>query len=282
MARLALSVIIPTLDRDAAVARVLADLAPQLSPASEVLVVDQGRDPGPVRRAAAAHGFRHLAAPREGLPRARNRGLAHTTGEVVLFLDDDTRLHPGCVRAHLQAYDDPRVGGVGGQIFERSVRPNADHTVNRLDLGGRVRTNLTGGERVRVHTLKGANMSLRRAALDQVGGFDPAYGGTAFLEDADLSVRVAAAGWELWYVPEAAVDHLSEPGGGVRVGSLRRTETWRFHNTGVFARRHRGPAALLPVALTFSAIAARRSIEWGDPSAFPELVGALWRGWRYP
>ncbi|MEZ4237535.1 MAG: hypothetical protein R3F59_15590 [Myxococcota bacterium] len=43
----------------------------------------------------------------------------------MLFLDDDARLHPGCLDAHRAAFVDPTVGGVVGQIVERVLRPNA-------------------------------------------------------------------------------------------------------------------------------------------------------------
>jgi len=214
-----------------------------------------------------------------GLPAARNAGLAQTTGRVVLFLDDDVRLATGCLAAHVAAYADPRVGGVVGRIDEARVRPNASTTVNRVGFGGRVRTNLQGARRQPIATLKGCNMSFLRRAIEQAGGFDPAYSGTAFLEDADASTRVAAAGWELWFEPAAGLQHLSVPSGGVRQPDPHRTEWWRFHNTGYYVRRHRSPLAAPSVALTFAAIASRRAWSWRRPTAMVSLMGALWKGW---
>jgi cellulose synthase/poly-beta-1,6-N-acetylglucosamine synthase-like glycosyltransferase len=53
------------------------------------------------------------------------------------------------------------------------------------------------------------NLAVRRTAYDQAGGYDAAM--TAG-EDADLCRRVAAAGWELVYQPEATVEHEPRPG----------------------------------------------------------------------
>lgn len=269
--RTRIAVVICTRDRPDRLRRVLADLREQ--PPDELVVVDQSERVQPIE------GLRHVVDEGRGLPRARNLGLRQVDSEVVLFLDDDVLLLPGCVDAHRRAYEDPRVGGVVGRIVERTLRPNARSTTNRLDRAGRVRTNLEGREPVPIETLKGANMSFRRSALLEAGGFDEGYAGTAFLEDADASVRVARRGWSLRFEPDAAVVHLSEPTGGVRVGDRLRTEWWRFHNTGRFVRLHRGRAAVLPMALAFTAVAVRRAAEWRQPEALPKLLRALHRGW---
>jgi cellulose synthase/poly-beta-1,6-N-acetylglucosamine synthase-like glycosyltransferase len=49
-----------------------------------------------------------------------------------------------------------------------------------------------------------ANAAFRRDALQQTGGFDP---NCQTGEDVDISIRVSRAGWELWYEPEAVVNH---------------------------------------------------------------------------
>lgn len=271
---LRVSVVVCTRNRPDRLAALLADLREQ--PAEEVVVVDQSDAVRPLV------GVIHIVDEGRGLPRARNLGVARSQGDVVLFFDDDVRLLPGCVEAHREAYRDPLVGGVVGRIVERSLRPNAPSTTNRIDRCGRVRTNLEGLAPVQVEVLKGANMSFRRAALDGLGSdgvwFDEGYAGTAFLEDADLSARVAARGWVLRYVPQAGVVHLSEPSGGVRVGDRLRTERWRFHNTGRFLRKTRGALSVMPALATFSAIALRRSWELRRPDAAPWLMGAFLQG----
>jgi|HubBroStandDraft_6_1064221.scaffolds.fasta_scaffold720757_2 cellulose synthase/poly-beta-1,6-N-acetylglucosamine synthase-like glycosyltransferase len=49
-----------------------------------------------------------------------------------------------------------------------------------------------------------ANVAFRREALRETGGFDP---NCQTGEDVDISIRVSRAGWELWYEPEAVVNH---------------------------------------------------------------------------
>jgi N-acetylglucosaminyl-diphospho-decaprenol L-rhamnosyltransferase len=54
--------------------------------------------------------------------------------------------------------------------------------------------------------LVGAVLLLRREAVDEVGGFDPAF--FMFSEEVDLCYRMRAAGWAVEFTPEAEFVHL--------------------------------------------------------------------------
>jgi N-acetylglucosaminyl-diphospho-decaprenol L-rhamnosyltransferase len=56
-----------------------------------------------------------------------------------------------------------------------------------------------------VDWLSGACLLVRRAAFDEVGGFDPLF--FMYFEEADLARRLAGRGWETWYEPRAVVLH---------------------------------------------------------------------------
>lgn len=125
-----LSLVICTLDRPAAVRRLLEALRHQQRPADEVLVVDASDDEATVDvvRAAAVQWPGHLrhrpaTADERGLTRQRNVGVAETTGELVAFLDDDTVPDPGYVGALLKCFArHPGAAGVGGVIVEHGWR----------------------------------------------------------------------------------------------------------------------------------------------------------------
>ena len=51
----------------------------------------------------------------------------------------------------------------------------------------------------------GCCMLIRRAALDQIGLFDEGY--FIYCEDVDWFLRAKAAGWEVWYVGDAVIEH---------------------------------------------------------------------------
>ncbi len=278
------AVVVATYNRGAELVDTLRDVQQQLPASGEVWVVDQSE--ATVRR--DNHDFVawlnddrfHWIEQEPSLPRARNTGIARSSADIVWFIDDDVRLSEGCLDGHLRAYKDPRVGGVVGAITERTLRPNAPVTTNRVATNGRVLTNLEGSVAQDIETLKGCNMSFRRRALEQVELFDPGFGGTAFLEDADVSTRVLHQGWVLRFEPTAHLTHLATDRGGVRMGDAIATECWRFQNTGRFVRKHRNRITWPLVMTTFAGIALKRAVQWKDPSAPASLMRALLRGMK--
>jgi GT2 family glycosyltransferase len=164
-----------------------------------------------------------------GLSRARNRGVADSRCELVVFIDDDALPEQGWLEAHRSAFVDERVGAAGGPIrlsFEGRERPrwltaSFEPLLGAYDLGPAA---LRYGEHGH-DTPSGGNMSFRRSALEQVGPFDIGLGrrGVALLagEEYELSYRLLRAGWEAVYEPRAAVVHLIDAE-RMRVGYFRR------------------------------------------------------------
>jgi GT2 family glycosyltransferase len=277
----AIDVLICTLDRGVAAAGVARQALAQLGPDDAVLILDQSDDGGALAARVAAIGDPRLTlarGPRRGLPEARNRALASTSRPLVVFFDDDVTLSPGCLPAHRAAFGDPQVAGTVGRTIERPPAWNAAPGTCRVGRGGRVRVHLDGSDARDVESLKGCNMGLRRAAVDAVGAFDPGYKGTSFLEETDVSERLRRAGHRLRFVPAAAVTHHRAPAGGVRAGDAASVERWRFHNTGRFLMRNRGPGAVAVAGPVFLAIAVHRALRWGSPRAAFALPAAFVAG----
>jgi hypothetical protein len=96
-ADLTLSVVLPTRDRPALLARAVASVIAQRYPSWQLVVVDDG-DTGAVAETLATVQDARIAVvegPRRGLGAARNAGLDAATGDVVCYLDDDNVMHPG-------------------------------------------------------------------------------------------------------------------------------------------------------------------------------------------
>lgn len=181
----------------------------------EVLVVDNGssddtpalldiwRRSGPRRRV--------IVEPNVGLSHARNTALRASDREVVIFTDDDALVPPTWARAHLSAYRTEfppgAAGGPVGLVWP-SGRPTwvGDELTpwySGLDLGD------VDGQFPGEHGPYGTNMSVWREAALAVGGFDTRFGRTGrrllSSEERVMSHRLSAAGWQLRYVPAAAV-----------------------------------------------------------------------------
>jgi N-acetylglucosaminyl-diphospho-decaprenol L-rhamnosyltransferase len=159
-----------------------------------------------------------------GFARANNQALAQAAGAYLLLLNSDTAVHSGALPAlvaFLEAH--PAAGAVGPRLlngdgslqaachpmltparefwrltFLNALWPRATYPMRRWS---------TQRPR-RVEVIKGACLLLRRAALDQVGPLDEGY--FMYTEEVDLCYRLAQAGWELWYLPQAVVTHYGE------------------------------------------------------------------------
>ncbi len=185
----ALSVVIPTRERLPYLDVALSSLRAEAERAgAEVLVVEDGAPSQATRQLAELRGARYVAVDGSGLNAARNTGVAHTTGALVAFLDDDVRVRPGWLAALLRAAaEHPGTDVFAGRILAALEGP-APRTCGReqppvtaLDLGER-----DGPARF----AWGANMAIRRSALERVGPFDPRLGGAG--DEQEWQERAAA------------------------------------------------------------------------------------------
>jgi cellulose synthase/poly-beta-1,6-N-acetylglucosamine synthase-like glycosyltransferase len=153
-----------------------------------------------------------------GVVAALNAGLEAARADIIAITDDDAVPRPDWlarINTHFRA--DPKVGGVGGRDwlhYDGKVDDGARKVVGRVQWFGRVIGNHhlgVGGPR-EVCVLKGANMSVRRAAIQSVR-FDKRLRGTGAQVHNELafSLAVKRAGWKLIYDPAVAVDHYLAP-----------------------------------------------------------------------
>jgi glycosyltransferase involved in cell wall biosynthesis/GT2 family glycosyltransferase len=158
----------------------------------------------------------------QGLSGARNSGVAACSGEVVAFLDDDAVAAPDWLERLAEAYRDPNVLGAGGTVRPAWVAGKPSWFPAEFDwVVGCTHSGMPKQPEA-VRNLVGANMSLRREALLEAGGFRHELGriGTipAGCEETDLCIRVG----KLWpegkilYDPAAAVDHYVPAARGTR------------------------------------------------------------------
>ncbi len=229
-------------------ARSLPAVVPQVA---EVVVIANIPGSAP----ADAHGARVLAGQRPlGYAANLNRGIAETTGELVLVNNPDAVPEPGAVAAlvaFMEAH--PRCGVAGPQLLDpdgawqpsRRRFPTVGGTlVRRTPLRllfpplERQRSHYNLDERptepVRADWMLGGSLLLRRSMLDRLGGYDPGF--RMYGEEIDLCYRAAKAGWERWYVPEAVVRHRWDALSDRRF--LSRRTLWHWRSVLRFARKH--------------------------------------------
>jgi GT2 family glycosyltransferase len=147
-------------------------------------------------------GVRIVRAGAERSPaHARNAGAEHATGEWLLFLDADCRAPHDLLARYFAQEVAPDVGALAGEV---TPAPDAVTIAERY---GSARSFLNQRAHLAHSYLPravAANLMVRRAAFEQVGGF---YEGVRAAEDTDFSWRLQRAGWRLELRPQATVEH---------------------------------------------------------------------------
>jgi N-acetylglucosaminyl-diphospho-decaprenol L-rhamnosyltransferase len=219
-------VAIATRDRRADLERTLERLL-ALPERPRVVVADNGsRDGTP---AAIRARFAEVEVLELGENRgagARNAAVERLRTPYVAFSDDDSWWAPGALRRAAALLDaHPRVGLLAGRILVGvDERPDpVCELMRRSPLGPGA---APGGPGRPVLGFVACGAIVRREAYLAAGGFDARYGIGG--EERPLAVDLAAAGWELRYVPEV-VAHHHPAGGGTRPGrqaAMLRNDVW--------------------------------------------------------
>jgi GT2 family glycosyltransferase len=228
VAQVELSVVIPSRRRERVLSetlRRLSEQAPDLP--VEVIVVYDG--PSPERRiaietaGAAAVPLRVAEQEPLGPAAARNRGVAMAEGAAVLFLGDDAWPDAGLLDRHLAFHREhrEREAALLGRV-DPAPPLDGDEFVRWLHSGG-VQFGyggLAAGE-VPATSFWTANVSAKAELLRAAEGFDEDFTDAA-CEDAELGLRLAAAGMRLVYDPAALALHYHPTDLGATLQRLRR------------------------------------------------------------
>lgn len=193
----------------------LSSLANQTYRDFEVVVVDNGSTDGSAQYLAQRYSgeCRLLFNERNlGFATGNNRALALARGELIVFLNNDTRTDPHWLRELVTAADRyPEAGSLASQIrsYQRpDVLDTAGIIIYRDGMSrglGRMQPAAVFCEQREVFAPSGCAALYRRRVLDEIGGFDDDF--FAYCEDMDLGMRARLAGWTSRYIPTARVYH---------------------------------------------------------------------------
>lgn len=180
---------------EASIHSVLAQTYPHI----ELLVIDDGSKDDSVeriRRLQEQHGFDFRVQQNQGLSRTLNAAIERARGDLLApFGSDDIMLPDRIARQVAWLADKPEVGICGGNIQEIDEHGNQRGTPKALQ---QRRLDFEDVFLDRKPGVPAPTLMFRRAALTQVGGFDP----EVRLEDLLIELKITRAGWFIDALPD--------------------------------------------------------------------------------
>ena len=242
-----LAVVIPATDRPATLDRCLAAIRAADDPPDELVVV--------------------TAPPGVGPAAARNRGVAETTADIVLFVDSDVLVHADVLTRVRQAFaSDQSLVGVFGS-YDHAVATESTVAAFRNLLHHVVHQRSAGD----VESFWAGIGAVRRTGFDAAGGFDPDRYPQPSIEDIELGGRLARQG-RILLDPAIQGTHLKEwsLGSMVRTDFGRRGVPW----VSLLVSRRELPATLNLGARERASVVAALLVAWGIVRRRPLAVAA--------
>jgi glycosyltransferase involved in cell wall biosynthesis len=239
------SLIVPTHQRVAALEDTLPSLL-AVEGVDELLFIDDGSTDGTEKllRGIPDPRVRVAVQPRRlGLPAARNRGFAESSGEWIVFGEDDVRLPHDYVSILLEeaaAHDAQIVGApfllvlegedaLPGAIAAARARAVESIALDQVE---------TFPARVLHTPFLSARALVHRSVIDAGVRFDEGYRGNAYREETTFFVEAVRRGFTCILTPRTVNYQAGAWQGGVHTTSYLVYEYWTIRNNWRFLARH--------------------------------------------
>jgi len=184
-----ISLIIPAHNEEAYIGECLKSVMRNGKGLFEVLVVNNASTDKTEEVARAFSGVRVVVERRKGLTKARQRGLEESTGDLIAYIDADTRLPEGWVEKVNRIFSERKdaVALSGPARYYDATSPLKRFILDHMWwVSAPLTYQLVG------YMLYGANFVAKRSALLAIGGFDTNI--SFYGEDTDIARRLSTQG----------------------------------------------------------------------------------------
>ncbi len=199
---LKISIIIPAFNEEVTISSCIESMLSLNYPRYEVVVVDDGSSDNTYNEASkfSGKGVKVISQKNTGKPGAINTGIKNASGEIVITVDADSKLHPDALKWISRRFSgNPRLGAVAGNV--KIDKPNSilkalqslEYT-SSINLGRKSQSLLHC-----VMIVPGAIAALKTSVLREVGFFPE----DTFAEDFDITMKILKAGYHVEYESRA-------------------------------------------------------------------------------
>lgn len=204
-----ISIIVPAYNEGVVIKDSVKSLLNLDYPNYEIIIVNDGSTDNTAEVAASLVGNQQgrnslvkvslINKPNGGKAKALNAGIQYSEADFILCMDGDSQLTTDTLKNGIRHFVDPEVGAVAGNVKIENRRKfltdlQALEYVEGLNLARSAQ-----GQLRQVNIIPGPIGFFRKVALKD-SGF---YSSDTFAEDADLTLKVLAAGWKINYEPNA-------------------------------------------------------------------------------
>ena len=203
------SILVPVYNEEKVVADSIKSLLELNYPNYEIIIINDGSSDNTKQVAETLVGYQKgkfsdvkvslINKPNGGKARALNAGIRLSKAEIVLCMDGDSQLSPDSVKLAIRHFTNREIGAVAGNV----------KVLNR----GKLFTDLQALEYIEglnmarsaqsfvrlVNIIPGPIGFFRKKAIEEAGY----YSSDTFAEDADLTLKILANGWKIYYEPNS-------------------------------------------------------------------------------
>lgn len=180
----------------------------------EVIVVDNGSQDKTAEYLANLKNSRIkiiLNKKNLGFAKGNNLGAKKASGDILVFLNNDTKVTKGWLEPLIKELDNEKTGIVGPKMLYSDSRiQHAGLVISSEHLPRHIYRLFPSdfkpaNQKREYKAVTGACLVIKRNLWEKVGGFDEKY--INGLEDTDLCFKVRDLGYKVIYVPESVVIH---------------------------------------------------------------------------
>lgn len=244
------SVIIPTHNRNECLVRLLDCLRNQTYKGYEVIVVDQSEAISREKQSAYKKFGRKLRVLRVGIANrsvAKNVGFKESSGDLVLFCDDDIVPPDNFIETHVDRHRRLDLAGVSCRCTEPGLAYTQSQRICRVTFYGKLLAGFQSDTTCHVKTLAGSNMSIKRELAEEAGYFDSLLIGTSIFEEQDFSARLLRNSYKILFTNDISLLHKPQRTGNI---STKEVDLARYyhdfhHNEIVYFLKNRNRFCLI-------------------------------------
>ena len=199
------TITVPAYNEEVVIEKALRSLLKQSYPNLEIIVIDDGSSDRTflkAKRMEFTTGDRSLRVLRKnngGKANAINYGIEHSSGELIMVVDADSRLDPNAVMLMAAYFDDPEIAAVAGSVYVSNqnsllTKLQALEYVEGLNMvrNGQAFLQL-------VNIIPGPIGMFRTSALYEVGLYDD----DTFAEDCDVTLKLISHNYRIEFESDA-------------------------------------------------------------------------------